>query len=127
MAKNHSLSCESVSYFFSRSKDVHKENDSLSITLFGRLSREFTYTDEINTYKRVESVWVDIEEIKMEQASEKLKSLPNQICRYEITEEVFRDLYNVSRNFPSELYSVTPMHFEKQIEIPPNFSETHSQ
>lgn len=114
MPQKQFVSQQSIAYFFLRSKDIHEENNSISITLFGRLSREITYSDSLKVYNQTETMWVDIEEVPMEQAAEKIKKLPNCICRYEITEEVFRDLYEISKTKPKELYSLTPLHTFKK-------------
>jgi hypothetical protein len=103
---------KSIAYFFNRSKDTHEENGIAIITLFARLTREFTYDDGFNTYEKAETVWVDMEDIKMEKATEKMKALPNCMQRYTITEKVFRELYQLSKNCPRELYYITPFHHE---------------
>lgn len=109
MARNQLVSLESITYFFTRSKDVHEENGTLFVTLFARLTREFTKTDEPNAGKKVEFVWVDIEEIRMEHATKKMRALPNCIHRYNISKEVFLGLFKASANCPKELYFVTPL------------------
>lgn len=112
MPQNQCAFQESVAYFFYRSKDINEENDLTVITLFARLTRESTYEDDLNTYKKVDTVWVDIEDIEMEVATEKMKGLPNCMQQFKITEEVFRNLYQLSKSCPSELYYVTPFHQE---------------
>lgn len=112
MLQNQCALQKSVAYFFNRSKDVNEVEGSTVITLFACLTREFIYDDEINTYIKEETVWVDIEDIKIEKATEKMKSLPNCMQQYKITEKVFRDLYQLSKNCPRELYYVTPFYQE---------------
>lgn len=110
MPQNQCTAQESVAYFFNKSKDVYEENEVSFITVFARLTREFTYANGVDTYKKAETIWVGIEDIKVEEASEKLKSLPNGMQRYTISENVFRDLYQLSKNCSQELYCVTPFH-----------------
>lgn len=100
----------SVSYYFLRSKDVHEENGVEFITLFARLTREFTFYAKDHVYSQRQSVWVDIEEVKSEHASQKLKELPNSIHTFTVQEQVFKELVKTSQNCPKELYFVTPMH-----------------
>ncbi|EIM05088.1 hypothetical protein A1A1_18027 [Planococcus antarcticus DSM 14505] len=106
MPRNQPVPLESISYFFTRSKDVHEENGTLFVTLFARLTREFIKT---NGQEKVESVWVDIEEVKMEHATKKMTALPNCIHRSNISKEVFLGLFKASVDCPKELYFVTPL------------------
>ena len=110
MPRNQIAPQKSIAYFFSRSKDVHEEDGVKTITLYARLTREFTYKDDQNIFTKVQTVWVDIEDIKMEEATEKMKELPNAMQEYTLTEEVFRMLYQLSKSCPRELYFVTPLH-----------------
>ncbi|ANU09644.1 hypothetical protein A1A1_16515 [Planococcus antarcticus DSM 14505] len=105
MPENQLVPLESITYFFTRSKDVHEENGTLFVTLFARLTREFTKS---GGQKKVESVWVDIEEKKMEHATKQMMVLPNYIHRYNISKEVFWGLFKVSADCRKELYYVTP-------------------
>ena len=109
MLCNQPVPSDSITYFFTRSKDVHEKNGKLYITLFARLTREFVKTRGAKTYRKVESVWVDIEEVQMEHDTEKMRSLPNLIQRYNISKEVFWGLFEVSADAPKELYYVTPI------------------
>lgn len=113
MPQKQTIVQEAVNYFFLKSKDISEENNMSSITLFGRLSRETTYSDEINIYNKVDTFWVDIDELDLEQAAQKIKDLPNQICRYLISKEVFQELYKISLNNPKELYTITPLFIKK--------------
>lgn len=108
MLQNQSVPSESIAYFFTRSKDVHEENGMLFITLFARLTREFTKIDGHEIVRKSESVWVDIEEMRMEHATEKIRALPNRIHRYEVSKEVFLELFKTAADCPKELYYVTP-------------------
>lgn len=112
MPQNQYAVQESVAYFFNKSKDVYEENEASFITVFARLTREFTYNDGFGTYKKEETIWVDMEDIEMEEATEKMKEAPNGMQRYTISEKVFRNLYQLSKNCPQELYCVTPFHQE---------------
>lgn len=108
MPQNQTVPVESITYFFTRSKDVHEENGKQIITLFARLTREFTKTDGLEAVEKVESVWVDIEDVEMEHATEKMRALPDRIHRYKVSKEVFLELYKASANCPQELYYVIP-------------------
>lgn len=116
MAQNQSALQKSVRYFFSRSKGISEENDAKVITLFARLTKEVIFVDGWNTYKKAETVWVEIEDIKLEEATEKMKELPNCTQQYKVTENVFRSLYKLSKSCPKELYFVTPYHRESKRE-----------
>jgi hypothetical protein len=108
MSQNQLVPIEPTTYFFTRSKDVHEENGMQIITLFARLTRESMKTIGSKTVRKVESVWVDIEEVAMEQATEKMRSLPNCILRYNVSKEVFLGLFKASVECPKELHYVTP-------------------
>lgn len=116
MAQNQYALQKSVHYFFNRSKDINEENESKVITLFARLTKEIVYADGWDTYKKTETVWVEIEDVKMEEATEKMKDMPNCMQQYKVTENVFRSLYKMSKSCPEELYYVTPLHRESKRE-----------
>lgn len=116
MPQNQSTLQKSVRYFFNRSKDINEENESKVITLFARLTKEIVFVDGWDTYKKAETVWVEIEDIKLEEATERMKGLPNCMQQYKITENVFRSLYKLSESCPKELYYVTPFHHESERE-----------
>ncbi|WP_249222410.1 hypothetical protein [Planococcus alpniumensis] len=97
-----------ITYFFTQSKDIHEENGKLFITLFIRLTREFTQTVGSELYKKTETVWVNIEELKLEKATKKMRALPNRINVYKTSKEVFLTLYKLAATCPEELYYVTP-------------------
>lgn len=99
---------KSVSYFFLRSKDVHIENQSAMITFFARLTREISFSKK--EQPEVQTVWVKIDEVPMEQAPQKVKEMPNCMQRYELPQNVFYHLYQMSKNCPKELFFVTPYH-----------------
>lgn len=114
MAQNQYALQKSVSYFFNRSKDISEENESKVITLFARLTKEIVFEDGCDTYKKAETVWVEIEDVKMEEATEKMKDLPNCMQQYRVTESVFHSLCKLSKSCPKELYYVTPLHRESK-------------
>lgn len=113
MPQKQTIMQEAVDYYFLKSKDINEENNVSSITLFGRLSREITYSDAVHTYSKTDTFWVEIDELDYCQAPEKIKNLPNQICRYLISKEVFQELYKISLNSPEELYTITPLFIKK--------------
>lgn len=110
------LTEQAVEYYFLRSKDVHIEDGTAFITLFARLTREVSIRKENGEQTEVETVWVDIDEMKLEQAPEKAQALPNGLQRYELTPEVFQSLYHVSKYCPNELFYITPYHRESTSE-----------
>ncbi|MDN7228143.1 hypothetical protein QWY22_10385 [Planococcus liqunii] len=105
---------KSVNYFFLRSKDVHIENDSAVITFFARLTREVLLNKEEEP--KVETVWVKIDEVPLDRASPKAKAMPNCVRRYELPQNVFYHLYQMSKSCPKELFYVTPYsrHFTRE-------------
>lgn len=108
MIQNKMAIQHSVSNYFYRSKDVHEENGDRFITLFCRLSREYTYIDDCYEFKKTETVWVDIKEIPEKEASENLLATPNRMIKFEISDELLEELFSISKIYPEELYSLTP-------------------
>lgn len=113
MPQKQTIVQEAVHYYFLKSKDMNTENGSSAITLFGRLSRETTYSDPLHTYSKTDTFWVDIDELEYKDAPEKLKDLPNQISRYLISEKIFTELYKIALSKPKELYTITPYFIRK--------------
>lgn len=103
---------KSVGYFFLRSKDVHIENGAAFITFFARLTREISSRKEGVEEKRIQPLWVEIDEVLMDHASEKAKAMPNCMQRYELTPNVFNSLYQLSKVCPAELFYITPYHLK---------------
>lgn len=87
---------------------MHEENGTLFITLFARLTREFQKNDGQKRTKKIESIWFDIEEIKMDHATRKMRDLPNCVYRYKVSKDVFLGLFRAAAICPKELYYVTP-------------------
>lgn len=110
MQEKQCLNVGSVNYYFLRSKDVHEEDGKEFITLFARLTREFTFYSQDHVYSQRQSVWVDIDEVASEDAPAKVKELPNTIQTFTVQEKVFEELVEASKQCPKELYFVTPMH-----------------
>lgn len=108
MAQKQSVPQKSVAYFFLKSKDVNIENKLASVTLFARLAREITFFTGGKTQTQVETFWVEIDDIEMENASEKVKNMPNCMQKYEVSEKVFRHLLQLAQECPNELYGITP-------------------
>lgn len=106
------VSLKSTTYFFLKFKDVHIENGLAFITLLARLTRETTLIREGKKQTQVETAWVEIEELQMEHAPEKVRNLPNCMQRYAITENVFRSLYHLSKESPEDLFYIIPYHHE---------------
>lgn len=96
------VSAKTVRYSFIRVKDTHIEGNVKYITLFARLTMKNAY--------EAKSVWVEIDEIKWDQAPEKLKEMPNAMHSYTVDERVFKELVRLSRTCYKELYSLTPYH-----------------
>lgn len=114
MEKIRDQQSEAITYFFNRSKDIHEENGRIFITLFVRLTREFTRTDGWEVHKKTETVWVNIEERKLEHAKKKMQALPNGIRKYQVSKEVFKELHKTAVRCPEELYYLTPFSTAKR-------------
>lgn len=102
MRLNQPVSAENELYYFTRVKDTHEENGQIFITLFARLKK----TNSRNT----KSLWVEIDEVRWGQASDKLKMMPNGESIYLISEEVFHELKRLTENCYEELYTLTPIY-----------------
>lgn len=109
MPQNPSVRQKEINFYFSRSKAAHTENGECCITLFARLSVEVYAGQNAGPARENKTVWVDIEEVKGEQVTEKMKRMPDSINRYKITEELFWELYQISQTCPQELYYLTPL------------------
>ncbi|MBT2581629.1 hypothetical protein [Planococcus sp. ISL-109] len=101
---------KSVGYYFFRSKDVHVENGSAFLTFFVRLTRETSFRKEGKVQTQVQSVWVDVDDVMLGHASEKVRALPDCKQRYELTQSVFYSLCRLSKSCPEELFYITPYH-----------------
>ncbi len=108
---------QSVTYFFLKSKDEHMENGLSTITLFAKLAREIAFLKSGKMRTQVETFWFQIEDLKMEQLTEKVKGLPNCIQKYELSEKVFHHLLQLSQSCPKELYWVTPYYMKVKREM----------
>ncbi|HSI66278.1 MAG TPA: hypothetical protein VK947_02615 [Planococcus sp. (in: firmicutes)] len=114
----------SINYFFTRSKDIHQEQNSIFITLFVRLTKEYVEAGFNTNYNKIESLWVEIEELEMMQADKRLQALPNGVHRYAVSKEVFDSLIYVTETCPKELYYLTPIYKLNNFR---KFDETISQ
>ncbi|AQQ55263.1 hypothetical protein [Planococcus lenghuensis] len=101
MQEKKPYSLEKTNYYFTRVKDLHAENGQAFITLFARLTKE--------DGQETESVWVELDEVKWEQAAPKLKMMPNGIQTYLISEEIFEELLRLSSSHHKEMYFLTPL------------------
>lgn len=117
MAQEQLISQKSVTYFFLKSKDVHMENGLASITVFARLARETASFSGRKKQTHLETFWVQIEDIRMEHVPEKVKSLPNCLQQYEVSEKVFHHLLQLSKICPNDLYTVTPYYLKVNREM----------
>lgn len=99
---------QTIAYYFLKSKDVYIENNEVYITLFARLTREITSIGDGKNRPQVETLWVEIIEMPQEHAPEKVRILPNCMNRYMVSELVFKNLYQLSKVCPRELFYVTP-------------------
>ncbi len=99
-----------VNYFFLRSKDVHFENGCAFITFFARLSREVSFMTDGVEETQIQTLWVEIEELRQDQATKKEKRMPNCVWRYELSKDVFDSLNQIANNNPKDMYYVTPYH-----------------
>ena len=117
MVKKQLIPQKSVTYFFIKSKDVHIENGFSSITLFARLGCEIFFFTDGKKRSQVETHWVQIDDVEMEDATDKLKTLPNCLEKYEVSEKVFQHLLQLTKSCPSELYSVIPYYVKASREM----------
>lgn len=129
MEQNPLYSQQSFRYFFYKSKDEHLENGLPSITLFAKLAREIAFFKAGKKRVQVETFWFQIDDVKAEQLTEKVKCLPNCIQKYELSEKVFLHLLQVSKRCPRELYCVTPYYLKVNREMFLSWKEleTHSR
>ena len=112
MEQMEQLPQKSVGYYFFRSKDVHVEDGRAFITFFVRLTRETSFRKDGKEQTQVQPVWVDIDEVMLGHASEKAKAMPNGMQRYELTQNVFYTLCQLSKSCPEELFYITPYHLK---------------
>ncbi|MBT2583101.1 hypothetical protein [Planococcus sp. ISL-109] len=117
MAQKQLVPQKSVTYYFLKSKDVQMENGLTSITLFARLEREITCFTGRKKQTQVETFWVEIDEIEMEHATEKVKALPTCMEKYEVSEQVFRHLLQLSNRCPNELVGIIPYYVKANREM----------
>jgi hypothetical protein len=106
MPKKQPLSAEKAQYTFTRVKDTHEENGQKFITLFGRLT--------IQNSLESKSAWVEIEEVKWEQATDKLKDMPDAMYMYYISENIFKKLTEISEVRHEDLYFLTPVYMARE-------------
>lgn len=111
MSEIPSTSHKEVHFYFSRSKGSHEEAGECFITLFARLGVEILSAGETGDNSEHKTIWVDIEEVKVDQADSKIKRMADSINRYEISEELFWELYKISQSCPEELYCLTPLSY----------------
>ncbi|TWT25141.1 hypothetical protein [Planomicrobium sp. CPCC 101110] len=101
-----SLFVKGRSYYFTRVKDTYVEEGTVYITLFARLL--------VKTAAKTKTTWVEIEEVKWEQASGKLQGMHNSMHTYLISENIFLELLRVSAVCHRELYFLTPIYQTKK-------------
>lgn len=101
-----SLFVKGKSYYFTRVKDIHAEDGTVYITLFARLI--------VKTAAKTKTTWVEIEEVKWEQATEKLQTMPNSMYTYRVSESIFLELLRISTICHRELYFLTPIYLTKK-------------
>lgn len=111
VSKNPSAYNKEVHFYFSRSKGVHEEAGESFITLFARLSVEIFSSEKPGDTSENRTLWVDIQEVKNEGASSKMKRMPESVDRYEISGKLFWELYKISQKCPEELYYLTPLSY----------------
>jgi hypothetical protein len=108
IVRNQLISQKPATYFFLKSKDVQMENGVTFITLFASLAREITFITNRQEKTQLETLWVEINDIQTECATEKVKALPNCSDNYEVSEKVFQHLFQLSKSCPDELHGVIP-------------------
>lgn len=117
MVQKQKIPQKTVSYFFLKSKDVHMEDGVLTITLFARLASEITSFSDGKKQTQFETHWVQMDDIEMGNATDKLMTLPNCMDKYEVSENVFQHLLQLTASCPSELYSVIPYYLKAHREM----------
>lgn len=100
---------EKLSFYFSRSKGTHEEASEQFITLFARLSVIIPSRKQEGEASGYQTLWVDIEQVKEQQATFKMKKMPDFVKQYEVSEALFWELYKISQRCPEELYYLTPL------------------
>lgn len=108
---------ELISYVFLKSKNVHVENKLVFITFFARLTRETSFTKKGKLCTHIQTVWVDIDERILAHTPEKAMALPNRVQQYNLTEDVFESLCQVSKSCPSELFYVIPLYQKSMYKV----------
>ncbi|MDN7227535.1 hypothetical protein QWY22_04730 [Planococcus liqunii] len=106
MQHNQLLTTEKVQYTFTRVKDTYEENGQKFITLFGRLT--------VQNDGQSKSAWVEIEEVKWEQATEKLKNMPDAMYMFNVSKQIFKDLLQIASSHHQELYCLTPVYVARE-------------
>lgn len=106
MQHNQLLTNEKARYTFTRVKDTHEENGEKFITLFGRLSVQ-NQTDS-------KSAWVEIEEVKWEQATDKVKNMPDAMYMFYISKSIFTELVEIANTNHQDLYCLTPLYTARE-------------
>ncbi|WP_251047766.1 hypothetical protein [Planococcus sp. ISL-109] len=92
-------------------------NGLTSITLFARLAREITSFTGREKQTQVDTFWVQIDDLGMDHATEKVKTMPNCMEKYEVSEQVFRHLLQLSKRCPNELYGIIPYYVKANREM----------
>jgi hypothetical protein len=100
---------EEISFYFSRSKGTHEEAGEQFITLFARLSVIIPSNEKEAETSGHQTLWVDIDQVKEQQATLKTRKMPDFIQQYEVPEALFWELYKISQRCPDELYYLTPL------------------
>lgn len=109
VSKNPSTCEKKVYFYFSKSKGTHEEAGEYFITLFARLSLEIFSSENPVGAGESKTFWVDIQEVKYDAASVKMKKMPDSVERFEISGKLFWELYKISQKCPEELYYITPL------------------
>lgn len=108
--KNLDFLKQSIKYHFVRSKDVYMENGTIYITVFARLSKEYNLFTDGRWHTHIETIWVDLEDIRKEHAPNRIKQLSNHLQQYQVSESVFRNLHFLAETDAEKLFLTTPMY-----------------
>lgn len=103
-----------ITYHFLRSKDTHEEQGITFITLFYRLTREFDEIIGDTCFRKVETVCVEIDELRQDFAPKNIQSTANEMHEYTVSEEIFSALQTLAKEHPEKLHLLTPLYQSAQ-------------
>lgn len=100
---------QTITYHFVKSKDVYSEEGIIYITVFVRLSKEYQFPVHGRWHTHIETVWVELEDMREDHAPEDIKCLPNCVQQFQVSENIFDSLYVLAETSAKELFNITPI------------------